>query len=192
MEYHPGVPTVERNLPTTGYVVLGLLSFDRELTGYECKQWADGSLRFFFSSPAMSQIYDELERLQRYGYVRSRDDSGGSDRSRRAFRITAAGRTALRRWVDRENVGAPVLKHSVALRIFLGHLADPARLDALLAEHAARTEAMLEDLDEVRADLEGDDTRKYAAIVAEWGCRFYEGDLDATRAAQSKLRELSG
>jgi len=40
---------------------------------------------------------------------------------------------------------------SVALRIFLGHLADPVRLDALLAEHAARTEAMLEDLDEVRA-----------------------------------------
>jgi DNA-binding PadR family transcriptional regulator len=185
------VPPAARNLPTTGYVVLGLLSFGRELTGYECKQWADGSLRFFFSSPAMSQIYDELERLQRYGYVRSRDDSGGADRSRRTFRITAAGTTALRRWLDREHVGAPVLKHSVALRIFLGHLADPERLDALLAEHAARTEAMLEDLDEVRADLAVDDTRKYAAIVAEWSGRFYEGDLEATRAAQSKLRELT-
>jgi len=123
LEYHPAVPNVQRNLPTTSYVVLGLLSFDRELTGYEYKRWADGSLRFFFSSPAMSQIYDELERLQRYGYVRSRDDSGGADRARRTFRITAAGRTALRRGARRprrrrhaevrgrrRRVGLPVLR----------------------------------------------------------------------------------
>jgi len=51
-------------LPATGYAVLGLLSFGRELTGYELKQWADGSLRFFYWSPAVSQIYSELKRLE--------------------------------------------------------------------------------------------------------------------------------
>jgi DNA-binding PadR family transcriptional regulator len=186
------VPSEPRDLPTTGWVVLGLLSFGQELTGYECKQWADSTLRFFFTSPAMSQIYDELERLQRYGYARSRDDAGESDRSRRTFRITPAGRSALRGWLDRDKVAPPVVKHSVALRLFLGHVADPQHLEALLAAHAQRTESLLSDLDDARAELAADDMWRYAAIVAEWGCRFYEGDLEATRAAQTKLRELTG
>lgn len=37
--------------------MLGLLSFDQELSGYDLKKWADGSLRFFYWSPAISQIY---------------------------------------------------------------------------------------------------------------------------------------
>ena len=181
---------VQRELPTTGYVVLGLLSFGRELTGYELKQWADGSIRFFFSSPAMSQIYDELDRLERLRHVRGRDDSRGSDRARRTFRITPSGTAALRRWIGAD-APAPVMKHAVALRLFLGHLARPERLEALLREHEQRTIALLADLDEVRANLAGDDTSQFAAIVAEWGCRFYEGELDATRAAFAALTQAS-
>jgi hypothetical protein len=56
----------------TGYAVLGLLSFGRELTGYELKQWADDSLGFFYTAPAMSQIYSELERLRGAGLVQDR------------------------------------------------------------------------------------------------------------------------
>ena len=58
-------------LPTTSYAVLGLLSFGRELSGYELKKWADHSLRFFFWSPAISNIYGELKRLQRLGLARA-------------------------------------------------------------------------------------------------------------------------
>src|SRR5256885_16438206 len=47
-------------LTPTAYAILGLLSFGRELTGYEVKQSADDSLRFFYTAPAMSQIYTEL------------------------------------------------------------------------------------------------------------------------------------
>ena len=31
----------DKSLPATGYAVLGLLSFGRELSGYELKKWAD-------------------------------------------------------------------------------------------------------------------------------------------------------
>ncbi len=34
-------------LPTTTYAVLGLLSLGEELSGYELRQWALRSLRFF-------------------------------------------------------------------------------------------------------------------------------------------------
>ena len=58
-----------RSLPATAWAVLGLLSFGRDLTGYDLKKWADSSLRFFYWSPAISQIYGELRRLESLGYV---------------------------------------------------------------------------------------------------------------------------
>ena len=61
------------NLPATSWAVLGMLAFDEELSGYELKKWADHSLRFFFWSPAISNIYGELKRLQRLGYVVARE-----------------------------------------------------------------------------------------------------------------------
>ena len=56
------------NLSMTSYAILGLLAFDGEsetkgLTGYELKQRADRTLRFYWTSPAMSQIYTELDKL---------------------------------------------------------------------------------------------------------------------------------
>ena len=35
-------------IPATAWAVLGLLSFERELSGYDIKQWADSILRFFY------------------------------------------------------------------------------------------------------------------------------------------------
>ena len=51
-------------LPGSAYAVLGLLSFGAELSGYELRQLALNSLRFFYWTPAQSQIYRELRRLQ--------------------------------------------------------------------------------------------------------------------------------
>ena len=49
--------------------MLGLLTFGDELTGYELKQRADNTLRFYWVAPAMSQIYSELARLTSHGLV---------------------------------------------------------------------------------------------------------------------------
>jgi DNA-binding PadR family transcriptional regulator len=180
----------ERFLRTTSYVVLGLLSFGRELTGYELKQWADESIAFFFASPAMSQIYTELDRLEAAGFVRGRDASRGADRSRCAYRLTARGTRELARWVDHAPVAAPALKHTVALRLFLGHVADPARLRAILDEHLERTRATLAALEKVRADLGDDETWRFPALVADWGERYLAGEADAVAAAARRVRRL--
>ena len=62
---------LSRDLPMTAYALLGLLSFGDSLTGYELKQRADRTLRFYWVSPAMSQVYSELERLHDLGLVRA-------------------------------------------------------------------------------------------------------------------------
>ena len=103
---------MSQDIPVTGYAILGLLTFGDELTGYEIKQRADVTLRFYWVSPAMSQIYSELARLAGHGLVATVDDGGGSAR----YRITAEGTAAVRAWMAETPAGFPVLKHPVALR----------------------------------------------------------------------------
>ena len=81
--------TEHAELPLTAWAVLGMLSFGRELSGYDLKKWADSSLRFFYWSPASSQIYAELRRLERVGYVESRI-AGAKRLERRRQREQAA------------------------------------------------------------------------------------------------------
>src|SRR5215211_5539647 len=81
-------------VPATGWALLGLLSFGRELTGYELRQWAGNSLRHFYAAPAMSQVYAELDRLEAAGLTASREVAQGR-RPVRVHRITPGAR---RRW----------------------------------------------------------------------------------------------
>ena len=62
---------VGRPLGATAQAALVLLAFG-EASGYELKQRADNTLRYFFASPAMSQIYAELGRLSQSGLVAER------------------------------------------------------------------------------------------------------------------------
>src|SRR3954462_6614469 len=109
----------QRDLPATGWAVLGLLSFGRELSGYDLKKWADSSLGFFYWSPAVSQIYGELKRLEGLGYITSREVPQDDLRNKRVYAITGAGEEALTDWVQHAPVEPPVLKHGVLLRVWL-------------------------------------------------------------------------
>src|SRR4051812_50194201 len=85
-----GLTSPEPDLPVTAYALLGLLTFGDELTGYELKQRADNTLRFYWVAPAMSQIYTELGRLTEHGYVEA-VTSHGQGRRTTAYGITPAG-----------------------------------------------------------------------------------------------------
>src|SRR5690348_12531616 len=118
-------------LPITGYALLGLLTFGDELTGYELKQRADRTLRFYWVSPAMSQVYTELGRLHEHGLVEPVDPQARTTR----YRITEAGRSALSAWMDTTPAGFPTLKHPVALRLLIGHVGGTDGAVALLEQY---------------------------------------------------------
>ena len=175
------------SLPTTSYALLGLLTLGPGLSGYELKQRADKTLRFFWFSPAMSQVYAELDRLERADLVTSTEVGGPGRRRTRRFTITPAGETRLRRWLAESEVDFPVLKHSVALRLFLGHLAEPEQTRQMLEVYLDRLEERIAELRQIRALLDhnlgpGDDPRlRYPALVAEWGQRYYASEIAAVR-----------
>src|ERR1700709_2180476 len=132
----------EPSLTATSWALLGMLSYEHELSGYDIRKYIDWSMRFFYGSPAYSQIYSELKKLEQLGLVTSRVDHSGGARSRRLSRINEAGWAAVTRWADGAPAAPPVLKHSPLLRVTFGHLTNPARLKQILNEHVAFADEM--------------------------------------------------
>src|SRR6185312_10818874 len=98
-------------------------------------------MRFYYGSPAYSQIYAELKKLEKLGLVTSRVDNTGP-RNRRLYKITADGLEAVTWWAREAPVDPPTLKHGPLMRVTLGHLADPARLKEILQEHVSFVDEM--------------------------------------------------
>jgi DNA-binding PadR family transcriptional regulator len=177
--HHSAAPT------QTGYTVLGLLSFGSELSGYELKQWAD-NLRFFWPAPSMSQVYREVERLAAAGLVAQRRVVREGTRTTKVYRLTPEGEQVVRDWLATPPE-PPVLRHPVALRVFFGHLLEPAELRAAIEAHRAWCDEMLAQLGAVRTDL-GDDARwRNVALVAEWGLDYYRGERAAATGVEHAL-----
>src|SRR3954470_22077348 len=186
---------MSQELPTTSYAVLGLLTFGDELTGYELKQRADNTLRFYWVAPAMSQIYSELARLTNRGLVEP-TTSHGEGRRTTTYRITTGGRAALHGWMDEGRVGFPVLKHTVLLRLLIGHAGEPEGIRAMLEEYVAELAVARADLREVRESLRGADgpgeAFHYPSVVADWGLDYYAADARHTRKALDRLSAATG
>ncbi|MFF9011927.1 PadR family transcriptional regulator [Streptomyces sp. NPDC014870] len=177
-------------MPQTAWAVLGLLSFPGERTGYELKKWADASLRFFYWSPAISQIYAELRRLESCGYVTSARSGPDEPRTKRRYAITEAGRAALAAWAGGDGGGAVVLKHPLVLRVWLGHLAEPDRLRALVEEHIERTRAELKEARDALAHAESAPQWRHPAVALRWSVRQHLAELELSEAMLTDLAEL--
>jgi DNA-binding PadR family transcriptional regulator len=176
-------------LPATANALLGLLSFGEELSGYELKKWADHSLSLFFWSPATSQIYGELRRLEKYGYVTSREVPQDDLRNKRVYRITDAGVDAVSKWLT--NPGdVPVLKHPVLLRVWLGHLVEPAQLRDIIEEHRDRTEQRLTQLQRDLAIVQARQKWAYPELIIRWAQRYHQAERDNAEQLLHDLEEL--
>lgn len=178
-----------RRLPNTAWAVLGVLAFDRELSGYMVKQWADHGLSYFHTSPAISQIYSELKRLEELGYVHGRDIPE-EQRTTRVYRISATGKKALRAWLEQSPVELPVLKHGVMLRLWLGHLSNPDQLRDVVKQYQEELARMVDDLRSDERKALQDDAFTYPAIVIRWGDRYYRNELKQMDALLKELDRL--
>jgi PadR family transcriptional regulator AphA len=132
-------------LTTTEYGVLGMLARYGEHSGYELLKLAEQSIGFFWS-PAKSQVYEVLPRLERAGLAVGRDVAQTGRPDKRLWRITGPGLTALRTWVD-ELEPQPFTNRGIfELKVFFGDHARPETVVAqveLFREQAAARLAVL-------------------------------------------------
>jgi DNA-binding PadR family transcriptional regulator len=166
------------HLPPTSWVVLGMLSFGEEVSGYDIKRWSDWSVGHFYWSPSSSQVYAELKRLENHGFAISRVQHVDGLRGKRIYQISEAGREAISRWANEAPIDPPILKHGLLLRIWMGHVSSPDRLKQILHEHVAH-------MDKVRrrlaADADGaalEPAWAYPRIAMLWAERYYTAERD--------------
>jgi DNA-binding PadR family transcriptional regulator len=180
------LPSNKPNLAATSWALLGMLSYEHELSGYDMRKWIDWSMRFYYGSPAYSQIYTELKKLEALGLVTSRVDHGDGARSRRLYRITDTGLSAVTEWAQRAPVDPPVLKHNPLLRVTLGHLTTPARLKEILTDHVAYADDMQRAAAKDAKWAGADPAWSYARVALQWAQRYYaaERELALTMIAE--------
>jgi PadR family transcriptional regulator AphA len=133
-------------LSDTSYAVMGLLESFEPATPYQLKQIAQVSIFHFWSIPH-TQIYTECGRLTEAGLLDERREETG--RRRRVYRLSKAGRKALRQWRRDPRADAYELRDAGLLKLFSG--ADPGPLaEDQLEQHQRRLhsyEALLEGTD---------------------------------------------
>ena len=167
------------SLSATAWALLGMLSYETELSGYDIRKWIDWSMRYYYGSPAFSQIYSELKKLEKLGLLTSRVDGDGP-RNRRLYKITESGMDAVTRWAREAPVEPPSLKHPAILRVTLGHLSDPASLKQMLADHIAYIDTMQRDAAKEAKWAAADPSWAYAKIALDWADRYYSSERELT------------
>jgi DNA-binding PadR family transcriptional regulator len=108
---------VDIKLTPTSYIVLGLLSHGEEATPYDLKGMVAASVGNFWNLQH-AQLYTEPERLTKAGLLSEDREEGG--RRRRRYRITDAGRAALREWLDSPTAAMTELRDPGLLQLFFG------------------------------------------------------------------------
>lgn len=177
-------------LGSASYVVLGMLSVGAR-SGYEVKRYMELSARFFWAlSPV--QIYPELKKLEEAGLVTGRDEPRGK-RARRLYRLTPAGRRALREWLSRPDELTVEWRDEGLLRLFFADALDEEQALDLLREFGARSERLAEDFRErivpaAEATAASRENR-YSAVVARFGRDFNEWAAAWASEIERELRE---
>lgn len=182
-------PQGKSSLASTSWTLLGMLSYEEELSGYDIKKWIDWSVGFYYWSPSYSQIYTELKKLEGLGYLQSRIEQDEGLRSRRLYQITQAGLDAVADWTNNAPVDPPVLKHSVLLRVTFGHLSNPTRLKELLEQHVSYCEAMLRQAEEDAEGAKAQPVWAYSVIALRWAAKYYAAEREF---ALDLMKEVDG
>jgi DNA-binding PadR family transcriptional regulator len=178
-------------LSASAWAVLGLLSFPGERTGYEIKAWADRSLRFFYWSPALSQVYRELKQLESLGLVSSSVQAQDEVRNKRLYRITPAGVDALTIWARTSPESPPVLKHPVVLRLWLGHLTGDDDLRRVIGDHLGWAETMMAEAAKRERIAKELGEWPYPQLALRWSARYFAAERELAKGMLADLDELS-
>ena len=165
------------------FVILGLLQ-KGPLSGYDVKQIVDSSTRFFWAA-SYGQIYPELRRLEEQGLVTGSSKPQGG-RARRLYRLTPAGRKALRAWLREPSAGMEV-RNEALLKLFMADALPRKELPAVVAALRADSEEVLARLAEVRERVDPDPDETAKGLVLEFGIGFHRWIVNWCRAQESRL-----
>jgi PadR family transcriptional regulator AphA len=175
-------------LTTTEAAILGVLT-EGAMSGYDLKKAIDASVGYFWG-PAKSGIYALLPRLVASGYATSREIAQSGRPDKRIYRITAAGRGALRSWIEDTPAPPDPDRNPLLLKLFFGALTSPEVLSAQI--RARREEAERLDQALYEFDREADPDELYGALTRDWGHEYARAVERWARKAEAALAREEG
>ena len=168
-------------------IVLGLLAEFGPATSYELKRRADGSVGYFWSFPH-SQLYAEPRRLAALGLLTEEQEAGG--RRRRLYRLTDAGRAALRGWLTTP-AGEGELRDPGLLRLFFAGQGTPEQMRALATEQGGLHAARLAEYRRLWASMRVSDRQHPASHPLRMGLLYEEASLHFWQAIETLAEDPS-
>ena len=182
-------------LPTTSYVILGLLTF-REMSGYDLKQLINRSITHFYWSPAKSQIYGELRRLESHGLVTMREVPQTLRPDKRLYQITPEGTEAMHQWLRSSGLEPDSYKSALLLKVFFGHMLSYDTTIGLLeerrkqiAQELALCERRAQELQDRTRGAEADDETFFPLLTLQRSMTLCQADLGWLDEALGQLRQ---
>jgi len=139
----------------TELAALGLLAWSGERSGYELHKLAGRSVGWIWA-PARSQLYAVLKRLADAGLVSGRAVVQADRPDKRIFRITDAGLSTLREWLDEVEPIEPEDRDGLLLKLFFGAYGDPEAGRRQLVDYRSRVEERLATYREIEGTFDGE------------------------------------
>lgn len=174
-------------ISNTAGAVLGMISLGAH-SGYEIRQAGEISLRFFWAL-GPPKIYSELGKLEEAGLIEGQDAARGG-RTRRDYRLTATGESALANWVARGDSAPMELRDPDLLRLFFADAATPGQAREQIGrirERSLRTIEHFEREIEPAAARTRQDGSAFPAHVAEFGHELHEFIADWCTRLEERL-----
>jgi len=131
-----------KQLTPTSFAILGLLSI-QPFTTYELAQQMDRTVSWFWPRAA-SMVYEEPKKLAAAGLATSQASFTGKRRST-VYKITDAGREALRDWLDAPAAGMR-MEFVAMLKVAFADAGDASQLRSAVTEIRADAEARLAEI----------------------------------------------
>jgi DNA-binding PadR family transcriptional regulator len=171
--------------------VLGLL-VGGERSGYDLEQLARGSVGYFWA-PARSQIYAVLPRLVAAGLAEPLDLVQGRGPAKRLYRITAAGRDAIERWLEDGPIGPEPDRNLLLLKVFFGELMRPERLREQILERRLEAEQLKAELAAIEVEAaDRGSTNTFAALTRRYGNEWADAVIRWADFAERTLADEAG
>jgi DNA-binding PadR family transcriptional regulator len=176
-------------ITSTEASILGLLAHG-ELSAYELVKTAGRSVGYFWA-PATSQFYAVLPRLVETGLASSRVVRQSSRPDKRVYRISAAGRDALREWINGPTPAEPS-RNPLLLQLFFGDHGDPQALLEHVRERRREFEELEAELKQIDEHATARQNDFYPSLTRRYGHEYARALIRWARATEEDLaRQVS-
>jgi DNA-binding PadR family transcriptional regulator len=172
------------------HAVLAAL-LDEDVSGYDLAKRFDASVANFWHA-LPQQLYGELRRLEQQGLVHGRAVRQQGRPDKRVYKITQAGRQALRDFAA-EPTKPGAIKEDLVVKAYTAGIVDPEDLIRALDERAAYAQAKLERYEhQVNALADPDGADLGPSLTLARGIAYERENLNWCAMAAERLRRHDG